>query len=185
MGKSLLRFILIISCIIFIFSSSGVLAAELPRLTVDEGDTPLVIKGTLDKGTTSFSGNVRLTLKDGEINDIQLLASDLSNTNDTSVVIDRSEITIPTGISLSNGQPRDVKVTVNNITRPGQYEGNLKFLLSGQTAIQPLEIPLELNIDAEPNVTPVTDNLNIEVVRCQKFFGLEIVVLNNQKHSYF
>ena len=166
MRKSLLRFILIISCITFIFSSSGVLAAELPRLIVDKGDTPLIIKGTLDKETTSFSGNLRLTVMRGEIKDLQLLASDLSKINDASVVIDRSEITIPAGTSLSEGQPRDVRVTVNNITRPGQYRGKLKFLLSGQTESQPLEIPLEVNIDAEPNVIPVTDNLNFQVVRC-------------------
>ena len=169
MGKSLLRFILIISCITLIFSSSGILAAELPRLTVDKGDTPLVITGTLDKETTSFSGNVRLTVTGGEVKDLQVLASDLSNTNDASVVIDRSEITIPAGTSLSEAQPRDVRVTVNNITRPGQYKGNLKFLLLGQTEIQPLEIPLQLDIDAEPNVIPVTDNLNFQVVRCQNF----------------
>ena len=169
MRKSLLRFILIISCITFIFGSSGVLAAELPHLTVDKGDNPLVIKGTLDKETASLSGNVRLTVTGGEIKDLQLLPSDLSNTDDASVVIDRSEIRIPTGTSLSRGQPRDVRVTVNNITRPGQYKGNLKFLLSGQTEIQPLEIPLELSIDAEPKVIPVTDNLNFQVVRCQNF----------------
>ena len=154
-----------------IFTSSGVLAAELPRLTVDKGDNPLVIKGTLDKETTSFSGNVRLTLTDGEIKDLQMLASDLSKINDASVVIDRSEITIPTGTSLSQGQPRDVRVTVNNVTRPGEYRGKLKFLFSGQTETQPLEIPLELNIDAEPNIIPITDNLNFQVVRCQNFIS--------------
>ncbi len=169
MVKLLWRFILIISVITLIFNSSGVLAAELPRLTVDKGDTPLVIKGTLDKETTSFSGNVRLTVIGGEIKDLQMLPSDLSNTNDASVVIDRSEITIPTGTSLSESQPRDVRVTVNNITRPGKYQGKLKFLFSGQSQTQPLEIPLTLNIDAKPNVIPVTDNLNIQVVRCQKF----------------
>ncbi|NET44149.1 hypothetical protein [Okeania sp. SIO2B3] len=168
----MLRFIVIISCIFLIFTSSGVvLAAELPRLTVDEGDTPLVIKGTLDKDTTSFSGNVRLTVTGGEIKDLQLLPSDLNNTDDDSVVIDRSEIRIPTGISLSDGQPRDVRVKVNNITHPGEYKGKLNFMLSGQTEGKPLEIPLELNIDAEPNVVPVSDNLNLQVVRCQNFLS--------------
>ncbi|NET15919.1 MAG: hypothetical protein F6K08_25395 [Okeania sp. SIO1H6] len=168
----MLRFIVIISCIFLIFTSSGVvLAAELPRLTVDEGDTPLVIKGTLDKDTTSFSGNVRLTVTGGEIKDLQLLPSDLNNTDDDSVVIDRSEIRIPTGISLNNGQPRDVRVTVNNITCPGEYQGKLKFMVSGQRESKSLEIPLELNIDAEPNVVPISDNLNLQVVRCQNFIS--------------
>jgi hypothetical protein len=168
----LLRFIVILSCIFLIFTVSGVVfAAESPRLTVDQGDIPLVIKGTLDKETTSFSSNVRLRVMGGEIKDLQLLPSDLLNTDDDSVAIARSEITIPTGISLNDGQPRDVRVTVNNITRPGEYKGNLKFMVSGQRESKPLEIPLELNIDAEPNVVPISDNLNLQVVRCQNFIS--------------
>ena len=168
MKKSLLSFIFIISfiTITLIFTSSGILAMEFSTLMVDEGDTPLVIKGTLDNETTSFSGNVRLTAMGGEINELQLLPSDLSNTDDSRVVIDRSEIRIPALTSLSDGQPRDVRVTVNNVTRPGKYEGNLNFILSGQAEIQPLEIPLQLDIDAEPNVIPVSNNLNLQVVRC-------------------
>ena len=168
----MLRFIVILSCIFLIFTVSGVVfAAESPRLTVDQGDIPLVIKGTLDKETTSFSSNVRLRVMGGEIKDLQLLPSDLLNTDDDSVAIARSEITIPTGISLNDGQPRDVRVTVNNITRPGGYKGNLKFMVSGQRESKPLEIPLELNIDAEPNVVPVSENLNLQVVRCQNFIS--------------
>jgi hypothetical protein len=51
-----------------------------------------------------------------------------------------------------------------------QFLHHFKFdLIAGQTETQSLEIPLQLNIDAEPNVIPVTDNLNIQVVRCQNF----------------
>lgn len=164
--------VLIINCISIIFSSGDILAAELPRVTVDSGDTPLIIKGTLDKKTTSFSGNVRLTVIGGEIKNLQILASDLSNINDTSVVIDRSKIMIPAGTSLSESQPRDVTVTVNSITHPGKYKGKIKFLFSGIAGTEPLEIPLELNIDAEPNVVFINDNLNIQLVRCQIDCGL-------------
>lgn len=166
MGKLLLRFTLVISFVVIIFSSSQVLAQELPSLIVDKQDNPLIIKGTLDQETTSFSGNVRLTLTDGEVKDLQILPSDLTKVNDDSIKIDRSQINIPTGTSLSKGQPRDVRVTINNIIHPGKYQGNIQFIVSGQTDVEPLEIPLQLDIDAEPNVAPVTDNLNFQVVRC-------------------
>ncbi|BDA76368.1 hypothetical protein CAL7716_105340 (plasmid) [Calothrix sp. PCC 7716] len=164
--------ILVVTSLALFISYSDVLAAELPRLNVDANDTPFVIKGTLDKKTTSFASNVRLTATGGEIIDLQMLASDLTNAKDKNVVIDRSNITISAGTSLSESQPRDVLVTVNNVTTPGQYKGNIKFLPSKQSRIKPLEIPLELDIDAEPNVVSIVDNLNIQLVRCQIDCGL-------------
>jgi len=171
--KYLLGLLLIISLITLIFNSSAVFAQESPHITVEQRDNPLIITGTWDAETTSFSGNVRLTLTEGEIKDLQLLSSELTNI-DNSEKIDRSNITIPTGISLSEGQPRDVRVTVNNVTRPGKYNGNLEFISSGKIKIEPLKIPLTLDIDAKPNVIPEHDNLNIEVVRCPKFLGVEV-----------
>ena len=71
----MLSFTLVISFVVIIFSSSQVLAQELPSLIVDKQDNPLIIKGTLNQETTSFSGNVRLTLTDGEVKDLQILPS--------------------------------------------------------------------------------------------------------------
>ena len=67
---------------------------------------------------------------------------------------------------------------MNNITRAGEYKGNLKFMVSGQTESKPLEIPLKLNIDAEPNVVPISDNLNLQVVRCQNFNSVTTTTSN-------
>ena len=170
MFKFLLRFILIICCITLIFSSSNTLAEELPRLISHKGYNPLVITGTLDQETTSFSGNLRLTVKGGDIKNLKLLSSDLKN-NDGSEKIDSSNITIPDGISLSDGQPYDIRVSVNNITHPGQYKGNLEFISLGDTNIEPLKVSLKLDIDAKPNVVPVNDNLNFQVVRCSHFIS--------------
>lgn len=145
----------------------GQAAATNLVLTVDPADTPLVITGLLDGQTTTFHGNVRLTVTGGDVNELQFLPSDLQHASDVSVIIDRSNITIPSGTSLSDGQPRDVPVTVNNVVRPGDYAGEMKFLLPGQTEVQALVIPLELHIGARPKVQPVKDNLTIQVVRCQ------------------
>lgn len=53
-------------------------------------------------------------------------------------------MTVPSGISLTNNQPRDVRVTVNNVTLPGKYTGSLKFLLPGQSAEKGVEDRLNI-----------------------------------------
>jgi hypothetical protein len=136
-------------------------------LSVDPGDTPLVIYGKLDGQTTAFAGNVRLTAKGDDVKELLLLPSGVKQTGDSSVVIDRSNVTVPSGISLSNGQPRDIRVTLNNITRPGEYTGSLKFLVPGETVDKALKIPLILHIDAKPKVQPVFPNMTFQLVRCQ------------------
>jgi len=141
--------------------------AEEPVLTVAPGDSPLVIRGTLDGQTTAFSGNVRLTVTISDVTELRFLPSDVHHAGDTTVAIDRSNVTIPAGMGLSNGQPRDVRVTVNNVTRPGDYSGELKFLLPGQTEDKALVIKLMMHIDAKPKVQPVQPNMSFQVVRCQ------------------
>ena len=145
----------------------GQATAEEPVLTVAPGDNPLVIRGTLDGQTTAFGGNVRLTVTVSDVTELRFLPSDAHHVSDTSVVIDRSNVTVPSGISLSKGQPRDVRVTVNNVTRPGDYTGQLKFLLPGQAEDKALVIQLEMHIDAKPKVQPVLANMTFQVVRCQ------------------
>ena len=136
-------------------------------LQVDPKDKPLVIHDMLDDNTTSFSGNVRLTVTGGDAEELTLLADDLQQAEDENVKIDRTHVTIDAGISLSENQPRDVRVTINNVIRPGNYSGDLKFLLPGQAVTEALVVPLELHIDAQPTVEPVTQNLSFQVVHCR------------------
>ncbi len=143
-------------------------ADERPLLSTDPGDTPLVIRGTLDKQTTSFGGNVRLTITGGKAETLRLLPSDMRHSIDAGVVIDRSNVTIPAGIKLDNNHPYDVRVTISNVKQPGKYIGKLKFLLPNQT--RGLIIPLEMNIDASPDVVPVTPDMALQVTRCQNPF---------------
>ena len=137
-----------------------------PKLEIDPSDTPLVINGELNGQTAAFSGNMRLTITGGDVSELRLLPSDLRHSKHNSIVIDRSHITIPAGTALSDGQPRDVRVTVHNITRPGEYSAELKLLSPDKEAPNPLLIPLKLNIGAQPIVKPVSPNLTIQVVRC-------------------
>jgi hypothetical protein len=167
-SKRLLVYLL--SGLILSLGLAGLARAAGPTLSVDPDDTPLVIRGTLAEKSATFSGNVRLTATGGDAETLQLLPSDLPHTTAPGVVIDRSQVAIPAGISLSDGQPRDVTVTVSNVKRPGTYSGEVKFLLPGQAEAEALVIPLELQVDAQPSVVPVEASLAVQVTRCQAFF---------------
>lgn len=164
-------------CFLFIILVSPVAAQDdvhSLRLTVAGEDNPLVIRERLDGQTNSFSGNVRLTVTGGDAADLRLLPSDLQHDSLTNLRIDRSYVTIPAGVNLSAGQPRDVRVTVNNLNRPGVYRGILKFLLPGQLEPDALVIPIEIHLDATPQVVPVTPTLSWQVVRCSHWLDCQM-----------
>lgn len=127
-------FILSFSCLLVIATPPAHAAGV--RLQADPKDNPLVIFGILDGQTTAFSGTIRLTAIGGDVSDLQLLASDLHVTStatsaNPNTIIGRSNISIPQ-TNLMDGQPKDVRVTVSNVTQPDDYQGTLKFLIPGQ-----------------------------------------------------
>jgi hypothetical protein len=145
------------------------------QLVVASGDNPLVIRGQLDGNSTAFSGNVRLTVimvegiteVGSEIVPLRFLPDDLEHTMNAAHNLNRTNITIPVGTTLTVGQPQDVPVTVSNVTRPGQYTGELKFLLPGQLEEEAVPVSLQLNISARPVVTAVDTALTLQLVRCR------------------
>jgi hypothetical protein len=153
--------------VIMALGMPGAAGASPPVLEVDPGDNPLAIYGKLDGQTTAFGGNVRLTVTGSDVKELLLLSSGMKRVGDDSVIIDRSNVTVPSGISLTDGQPRDVRVTVNNVTRPGEYAGSLKFVLPGQSEKNAVEIGLKLRIEAKPRVQPVFPNMTFQLVRCR------------------
>lgn len=150
----------------FVYLAIAVQAAGLV-LTVDPADSPLRIHGILDGQTSSFSGNLRLTITGVDTRQVDLLASDLHHATEPETTIDRSSVTtIPAPFSLSNNQPTDIKVTISNVKRAGDYTGTLQFWVVGQFPTQTLTIPLALHVDVKPNIEPVVANQSFQVVRC-------------------
>jgi hypothetical protein len=143
----------------------GVQAAE-PILTVDPADSPLQIHGVLGGQTNSFAGTLRLTVNGGDADQLQFLASDLHHVTLADTLIDRSQVAVPPNITLRDGQPNDIRVTIHNITSPGTYTGTLQFLLPGQPLTQALAIPLQLSIHLQPRVAPVLTTQAFQVARC-------------------
>jgi hypothetical protein len=142
--------------------------ADGPTIDALDRDDPLRIEGSLTGGAASFSGSVQLTVNGGDATELRLLASDLTHDENPEYDIPRSSISIQAGLSFTDGQPRDVLVTVSNVTRPGFYTATLLFYLPQHQSPQDdgTEVELELQINAVPNVEPVDASRSIQLVRC-------------------
>jgi hypothetical protein len=146
------------------------------RLDVASGDNPLVIRGQLDSNTTVFSGNVRLTAVSAvgptqvgnESVELRFLPGDLNHTTNNSFSLNRANVTVPAGTILGVGQPRDIQVTISNVTRPGEYTGELRFLLPGQLLEDAATINLHLIVTAKPVVSAADTALTLQLVRCRE-----------------
>jgi hypothetical protein len=125
-------------------------------LIISPEDQTLVITGTLGTNATGFSRNLTLTLIGGEGSDakqIQVRRSDLTRKGETGEIIDRGNVVVG-NVALKRGQPQDVGVTINNITRPGTYEGTIKFWLPEQTEEAATVVKLSLRVAPKIDVKP-------------------------------
>ncbi len=139
-------------------------SSQESTLTVDPRDDPLVLRGVVDDETTTLSGFVRLTARGAGNAELQLLASDLILDGDPATVVARHRVSIPDGIRLSDAQPRDVRISVDHLTTPGHYRGELELRLAGHDAT--LILAIELELGAKPDVIAVDRSRSIQVVRC-------------------
>ena len=154
--------LLLISLMCVLATAMSPAAADPITLTVTPADSPLVIAGTFEGQPTTLSGKIRLTVHGGDVSEIQLLASDLENTKDPNIIIDRSKVSIPAGTALTDKVPRDVTLTVNDISHPGIYTGTLRFLLTGQSEQDALQVELRLNVNT-PTLTSDLDKRPITI----------------------
>ena len=137
----------------------GVAWGEELVLTADPGDLPLIIRGRHDAQTSTFSGNLRLTSSAAASEALTVLAPDLVLVEDPEVRIDRSYVAIPSGTTLSAGQPHDLRVTVSNVARAGRYRAvdrlngdrpSRLVIEAGRAAS--LSVEIELRVTARPDV---------------------------------
>ncbi len=158
----------LIGCLLIVFpaaaSTNQTLSTDL-ELVVESADTPLVIHEILRDGVDSASGNVQLTVKGGDIEQLRLLASDLTHARDPNKNIARTHVSIANGIGLKVDRPVDVKVSISGLEHPGLYTGEITFVADEQAG-ELLTIPVELRLTAEPKVMPLNTTLSIQVVNC-------------------
>lgn len=130
------------------------------------GDRPLILRATLDgRGNASAAGNIQLTAPGRAVQGLRILASDLDRSETPAARIERSSVTGPASTSLIADQPQDLRITVANIALPGTYKGTLRFYIPEQSE-PALTVPLELRVDARPDVKAVYPTLNRQAVRC-------------------
>lgn len=65
-------------------------------------------------------------------------------------------------------------VTVQNALHPGIYHGELQFMFPGQATADALTIPVELHLDAVPQVVPVAAALAWQVVNCTSWLDCQL-----------
>jgi hypothetical protein len=138
-------------------------AAQEPPLKVDR--EPVMIDGRLGGNTTSFSRIVRVELRagtDDEKKTLTILRDDLRGETG---VIDRSQVeTNPQTATLTKGQPIEVTIKVNNVTRPGLYTGQVLLRLQGVTPDKSL--PVHLDIKSRVDVKVVPTPMAANFTRC-------------------
>lgn len=163
MGKSKLGFVLLLMLLACVEAKSQDLA-----LVLGPGDDNAVIRGTLNGNTTSFTRAITLTLTGGDGKDaraVTIIKTDLVNSGDPQVFIDRKDILIPS-VSLRKDQPQDVVITVNNVTRYGSYKGTVKFwLVPEQTEAQARIVNLTVEINPKIDVK-APNALSAQLARC-------------------
>ena len=146
------------------------------KLTATPADK-VVVRGQWDGKTSTFSGYVRLTFEGTASAGMRVLSSDLQQVENGSAQISRVDVSIPADTRLTGGQPTDVLITLNNVKKFGNYRGTLELtaaideVAASQAPTQSkaitLLLPIELNLQAAPNVQPMDANLSVQVVNCQ------------------
>ena len=144
-----------------LFLSALTVSAQTASLGLVAPDTEVVITGRLDGSNSSFSGSVRLLFTGEGSSELTMLSSALTNDFNQ---IDRSDVVLEGTPILAARRPADVRVTINNVTAPGTYTGELEFYLADEA--KPLRVPITATIGVVPQVTAVTDNLTLNLVRC-------------------
>jgi hypothetical protein len=151
-------------CITLLTGSTPSQAQGDLRLTIDPADQNVVMQNAYTDTGTLFRRNVRMRVEGGDANEVLWLASDLVSTTNPNIIIDRSSVSVPPGLSLPDGLWQDVPISVMNVPSVGEYTGTIQFFLRGQQSA--ITINILLRADVIPNVRPLLPNVSYKVVRC-------------------
>src|SRR6185369_11629453 len=108
------------------------LTARSQEIEVDPGDSKITIKG-FTGDDASFNGDVRVTLRNANqaTPKLLLLPSHLQRT-DGGAQINRGQVQVGEGVTLSPDVPTTIPIKVTGVKAPGEYKGKLELLLAGQ-----------------------------------------------------
>lgn len=152
-------------CVFAAFSGLGGSSAAAQTLSVEPDELRVVARIT--PGTSSFTRALRITARGADVEELGLLTRGLFLEDDSSVVVLPSDVDIPAGISLVQGIPRQVPVTIANVPRPGTYGGQLE-LTTGSVGGRPYTIEVSAEISEAPRVTSTREVRTVDVVHCSR-----------------
>jgi hypothetical protein len=125
-------------------------AAEPGRVAVDPTDLPIVITGRL--GQTEYWKAIRLRTTGPTIRAVAYLATALTATDDTEVVIPRLNVKLQGVTRLSSDDAVDARIVVTDAPRAGTYVGRITIYARGHLA-KGREYPLTVVISERPIAT--------------------------------
>ncbi len=135
-------------------------------IEADDSDTSLVVTGRFEVGK-DLVGNLRLTAQGGDVTDFKVLPSDLTGDADQPTV-GRQNVTLVPPHNLENGVPKDFRVKVGGLQKPGTYRGQILLLSPGWRMSKAVEIKLQVTATPVPKVTLFEggESLKMNLVNC-------------------
>ena len=152
--------------------SPAMAAGEAIQLSIDPATSPVLVTGVFDGKASTFTGSARLTLRGAPSATVRLLTTDLLDADQTGArtKINRADVTMPADTRLSENQPVDVVIAINNVKRAGKYSGQLEFVASttaSSTQVATTTVRIDVKIEAQPLLKSVLPNVTLQVVNCR------------------
>jgi hypothetical protein len=94
---------------------------------------------------------------------------DLVDPKQETIRIERSNIAVPDGVALVNDASREVRVTVSNVTRRGDFDGKLILSCAGHSSVQTV-LQLRVVARARPELRSVSPSVSYSLLRCWRPF---------------
>ena len=116
--------------------TSNVSWAETTVGLANAAEDPLIVRGMFPKGQaiSNLFGNLLLKTSSGVKIDLNMRSTHLTLEGNDQIIINRVDVTIPTGTKIDPGAVQDVRIKVANIPRPGHYKGTLKLWANSDEA---------------------------------------------------
>lgn len=146
------------------------LTARSQEIELDPGDSKITIKG-FTGDDASFNGDVRVTLRNANQTTpkLLLLPSHLQRT-DGGAQINRGQVQVGEGITLSADVPTTIPIKITGVKAPGEYKGKLELLLAGQArnTAKTVELIVLANVRTTLTALANADRLKTNLVNCDR-----------------
>lgn len=157
-----------VSLLAFILAmTSSVSLAETTIGLANAEENPLIVRGTFQKGQaiSNLFGNLLLKTSSDVKIDLNMRSTHLTLEGNDQIIINRADVTIPTGIKIDPGAVQDVRITVANIPRPGHYKGTLTLWANSEAA-NALNVRIEVEVGIRPMLAQLGTAPQWNLIRC-------------------